>query len=142
VGSARQETDPALPFVINYSIWRAKGPASWLQTLFDLQDASQRFNKLLKRACWKHNRISAPAHIFSYLKKPASLIFFEIEEKNLPLDLNFLGRERLVGPVWCIRVYHILPCLRGYYIPTIRVVDRRPYRAVTYLFPQLFAKPY
>jgi hypothetical protein len=91
--------------------------------LFDLKDARQRFDKLLKRARWNHDRVSAPAHVFSDLKKPASLVFFEIQKKDLPFDLNFLGRERLVDPVWYIRVYHILRCLRGYYIPAIRVVD-------------------
>jgi hypothetical protein len=90
----------------------AKRTAFGLQALFDLKDASQRLSKLLKRACRKHDRVPPPADIFSDLKKAASLVFFEIEKKNLPFDLNFFGRERVVGPVWYIRVYH-MPCLRG-----------------------------
>jgi len=94
-----------------------------LQALLDLNDASQSFNKLLKCACRKHDRVPAPAHIFSYLKKPAALVFFEIEKKYLSLDLNFFGRERVLAPACYIRIYHILPCLRGSFMPAIGVDD-------------------
>jgi hypothetical protein len=90
-----------------------------LEALLDINNASQGFEKLLKCACGKHNRISAPANVFSNLQKPPSLVFFEIKKKDLAIDLNFLGRKRVVATAMCIRIHHILPSLRGSSIPAV-----------------------
>ena len=49
-----------------------------LQALFDIENAGQCFDELLKRTCRQHDRVSAPAYIFSNLQKPSPLILFEV----------------------------------------------------------------
>jgi hypothetical protein len=95
-----------------------------LEALLDIDDASEGFEKLLKCACGDHDGIPTPAYVFSNLQKPPSLVFFEIEKKNLAIDLNFLRRKRVVGAVLCIRVHHI-PAMPAWPIHSsrLRVVD-------------------
>src|SRR4051812_36635923 len=62
---------------------------------FELDQALQRFEKILKRRRRKHDGVTASAYVFGDLQKPTALIFFEVEKENLPFDGNLFGRDRI-----------------------------------------------
>ncbi len=76
---------------------------------FELDQALKRFEKILKCRSREHDGVTPSAHIFGDLQEPTALIFFEVEEKDLPLDSDFFRSDRIGSqslPTW-ILVAHI-----------------------------------
>jgi hypothetical protein len=80
--------------------------AAGLQTLLDVNDARKRVDKVLKSASRKHDGVPTPTNIFRDFQKPSAFVLFEIQKEDLPINLNFLGRERFIYLVWCVVINH------------------------------------
>src|SRR5271166_4430383 len=88
----------------------AKRPLG-LQTLFDLNDARERVDEVLKSTSRKHDGVPTPTNIFRDFQKPSAFVLFEIEKEDLAINLNLLGCERFIYLVWCVVINHDLPFL-------------------------------
>jgi hypothetical protein len=86
-----------------------------LQALFDFKKALEGGDEILKSAGWKHDSIAAPTDIFSDFQETPPLVFFEIKKENLSINLKLFGRERVICPLWCVGITHILRCLRSFW---------------------------
>ena len=82
-----------------------------LQTLFDLNDARERVDEVLKSTSRKHDGVPTPTNIFCDFQKPSAFVLFEIEKEDLAINLNLLGCERFIYLVWCVVINHDLPFL-------------------------------
>ena len=108
VGSERREARVSLTLNAKRRMPNAKGPLG-LQTLFDLNDARERVDEVLKSTSRKHDGVPTPTNIFRDFQKPSAFVLFEIEKEDLAINLNLLGRERFIYLVWCVVINHDLP---------------------------------
>ena len=64
-----------------------------LELALELYQSLERFEEIFEGLGGKHDRVAPTTDIFGDLKETASLVFFEVEEEDLPFDRDFLGRD-------------------------------------------------
>jgi hypothetical protein len=72
-----------------------------------LDETRERLGEVAERSSRQHDRVTAASDILGDFKEAPTLIFLQIEEKYLPLNRDFFGRERIIRGVspW-VAIHH------------------------------------